>query len=111
MFNYFTEADIAKTHRIHTVMENHCLATEFIKQLEAGDAEDFQDDFGKCLRTIGEYLNTDAFGKQIGKADVNDNAKLNLDNNARFQAREVKIILWGQRGKGGKRRRKKCASN
>ena len=39
--------------------------------------------FGKFVRRIGEYANTDAVGKQFGEADVYDNAKLNLPNEGR----------------------------
>ena len=83
MRSYFREADVLKTHKPHTVIGGHCLAMEFVKQLEAGDAGGSQDDFGKFLRTIDGYLNTDALGKQFGKADVYDNAKLNWANSAR----------------------------
>ena len=96
MFSYFREANVVKTHNLHAVIERHCLTMEFIKQLEAGDAEDFQDYFGKFLRAIDGYLNTDALVKQFGKADVYDNAKLNLANNASFRDREVKVMLWAK---------------
>ena len=75
VFDYFRDADIAKTHKPHTGVAGNCLAMEFIKQLGAGGAEEFQDDFGKFVRTIGEYLNTDALGKQFGKSDVYDNTE------------------------------------
>ena len=61
----------------------------------AGEAGDFRDAFGKFLRTIVEYLNTDTQREQFGKADVYDNAKLNLANNAR--------AIPGSRGKGNDR--------
>ena len=82
MRSYFREADVLKTHKPHTVIGGHCLAMEFVKQLEAGVADDFRDYFGKFPMTIGEYLNTDAAGKQFGKSDVYGNAKVNLANNA-----------------------------
>ena len=45
--------------KLHTVIEGHCLAAEFITKLELGDAEASQDMFGK-------FLNTDARGKRFG---------------------------------------------
>ena len=66
MLSYFRGANIVKTHKLHAVIEIHFLAMEFDKQLAAGDAEYSQDDFGKFLRTIGDYLDTDAPGKQFG---------------------------------------------
>ena len=65
-FDYFREANIEKTHKLHTGIAGHFVAMEFIKQLEAGGAEECQDDFGKFVRTIGEYLNTDALGSNLG---------------------------------------------
>ena len=82
-FDYYRGANIAKTHNLHTVMQNHCLAMESVEQLATGESEDFQDDFCKFLRTIDEYFHTDAPGGQFGKPDVYDNAKLNFPNNAR----------------------------
>ena len=68
MFGYFGEADIAKTHKIRTVIRNHCLDMGFVKQLESCEADDYQDEFGKFLSAIGEYLITNApggFGKRM----------------------------------------------
>ena len=59
MFDYFRGADVVETHKLHTVIQNHCLAMEFTKQMEAGEAGDFQDAFGKFLRTIDDYLSTE----------------------------------------------------
>ena len=42
-----------------------------------------QDDFGKFLSAIGEYLNTDATGKQSAGSGVYDNEISNLANDAR----------------------------
>ena len=83
MFSYFSAANIVKTRKFRPVIERHFMTIVFVKRLGSGDSEDFQDDFGKFLRTIDEYLNTDALGAQFGKADVYDNAKLNLANNSR----------------------------
>ena len=44
---------------------------------------------------MGEYLNTNARGKQFGRADVYDNAKLNLPNTG--------MALPGSRGKDNDR--------
>ena len=68
---------------------------EFITQMETGDAEDSHGAFGKFLKTIYEFPNTDARRKQFGKADVYDRTKLNLENAAR--------ALPGSRGKGNDR--------
>ena len=84
-----------KNRKLHTVIERHCLAMEFITQLELEDAEDFQDTSGKFSRTIDEFPNTGARGKQFGSSDVYDNAKMNLANKAR--------ALPGSRGKGNAR--------
>ena len=64
-FGYFRGANIAKTHKLRTAIQNHCMAMgcmamRFTKQMESGESGDSQDAFGKFLRTIGEYLNTDA---------------------------------------------------
>ena len=53
-----------KNRKPHTVIERHCMAMGFITQLELGDAEAFQDIFGKFLRTIDEFSNTDARGRK-----------------------------------------------
>ena len=100
-----------RNRKLHTVIEGHCLAMEFVTQLELGDAEAFRDMFGKFWMPTGEFPNTDARGKQFGRADVRDNARMNLANAAR--------ALPGSRGKGnardergkGKRARGKCESN
>ena len=55
-----------KNRKTHTVIERNCLAMEFITQLELGDAEAFQDTFGKFLGTMDEFLNTDARGGNLG---------------------------------------------
>ena len=81
--------------KLHTVIGRHCLTMEFATQLELGEAEAFQDMFGEFLRTVGEFLNTDARGKQFGRSDVYDNTKMNLANTAR--------ALPGSRGKGNAR--------
>ena len=60
------------------VIGSHSSAIDFITQLGVNDAEVAQDEIAKFLRRMGEYLNTNARGKQFGKADVYDNAKLNL---------------------------------
>ena len=95
MFDYFRDSNIVKTHKLRTVIENHFLAMEFIKQLAPCESGDFQDDFGKFLMAIGEYLNTDAPGGRFSKSDVYDNAKLNLANDAR--------AIPGSRGKSNDR--------
>ena len=99
MFDYFRGANIAKTHRLRTVIQNHFMAAEFVKQLETCEAWDFRDDFRKFPRAIDAHLNTDAPAKQFGEADVYDNAKLNLANSARFHDREVNVFLGAKRGK------------
>ena len=75
---------------------------EFIKQLEAGGAEEFQDDFGKFVRTIDEYLKTDAHGQQYEKSDVYDNTKTNLGNDARIPGSGGKGTARDERGIGKK---------
>ena len=75
---------------------------EFITQLEEADAEQFQDDFGKFIRGIDEYMNTDALGGQFGKAVVYDNTKLNLANISRSPGSRVKGNARDERGKGRK---------
>ena len=94
MFNYLREEIIVKSHKLSGVIERHCLPVEFITQLEESDTDQLQDYFGKFIRRIDEYLNTDAIGEQFGKADVYDNAKLNLASSARIP---------GSRGKGNAR--------
>ena len=66
MCGYFRVANIVKNHKLPTVIERHCLTMEFITQLELGDSGDFQDMLGKFLRAIGEFLNTDARGNNLG---------------------------------------------
>ena len=97
-FDYFREADIAKAHKLHAVIGRHCMAMEFIKHSEEGGSGDPQDDFGKFLRAIDEYLDPDAPGRRFGKSGVYDNAKLNLANNER--------AIPGSRGKGNDREEK-----
>ena len=84
-----------ENRKLHTFIERHCLAVEFITQLELGDAEAFQDMFGKFLRTVGGFPNTDERGKQFGRACVYYNTKTNSANTAR--------ALPGSRGKGNDR--------
>ena len=99
---YFREADIAKTHKLHTGIAGHCVAMEFIKQSGAGGAEEFQGDFGKFARTIDEYLNTDALGKQFGESDVYDSTKMNSGNNSRIPGSRGKGNARDERGSGKK---------
>ena len=42
--------------------------------------------FGKVFGWMGEYLNTDARGKQFGKVDVYDIAKLNFARRMDFDS-------------------------
>ena len=67
MFGYFREANVVKTHKLRQVVQNHCLAIEFTTRLGKNDDEGFRDKFGKVLRTMGEYLNTEARGGNSGK--------------------------------------------
>ena len=78
MFNYFREAIIVKSHELSGVIERHCVSMEFIIHSDESDADQFQDDYGKLIRRIDGCLDTDALGKQFGRADVYDNAKLNF---------------------------------
>ena len=81
---YFRGASIAKTHKLHTVIRNHCLSMQFTKQMESGGADYFQDSFGKFSGgATGEYLNTDAPGGNFGRRMFTITQKLNLANNAR----------------------------
>ena len=78
--------------------------------MEEGESGDFQDAFGIFFRTIDEYLNTDALGKQLGGSDVYDNTKMNLGNNSRIPGSRGKGNARDERGIG-KRKSKRCESN
>ena len=92
-----------KKRKLHTVIERRCLSAEFVTQMEMGGAEAFRDLFGKFLRKVGGFLNTDACGEGggFGKSVVYDNAKMNLANAARaLPGSRGKCNAMGEKGKG-----------
>ena len=45
---------MVKTRKLHTVTQRHCMAMEFITQMEMGGASSFQDAIGKL---VGKLMN------------------------------------------------------
>ena len=84
------------------------MALEYAREMKGSEDEQFQDSFGKFIRSIDEYMNTDSIGEQFGGADVYDNATLNWTNSSRAPgSRSIgKCNAREERGKGGKGNRR-----
>ena len=90
MSNYFREAIVVKSRKLFGVVERHCVALEFTTQMGESEDEQFQDNFGKCMGSIDEYLNTDSIVGQFGETDVYDRAKINSRNISRIPGSRAK---------------------
>ena len=104
MPNYFKETIIAQSRKLRGVVGRHCATLDFMKKMKESDDGQFQDSFGKFLRTIGEYLNTDSIEKQFGKADVYDNAPIILTNSSRIPGSRAKGKDNTREEKGNRRK-------
>ena len=76
MSKYFKETTIAKSHKLHGVVERHCAALAFAGEMKVSGADQFQESFGDFLRTIGELPNTDFIGEQFGESGVYYNTRV-----------------------------------
>ena len=70
MCNYFRDAIVVKSHKLSGFAEGNCMPMEFITQLGESDAEQFRDEFGKFIRRICGYMNTESLWGEFGKSDV-----------------------------------------
>ena len=84
MFNYFKETSIAKSHKLHGVIERHFQILDFAGGMKESEDGEFQESFWEFVRTIGVLSNTDPIEIQLGKSDVYDNAQITLANSSRI---------------------------
>ena len=59
------------------------MSLDFVGQMKVSDDVEFQETFGKFVRTIGELAHTGSIEKQFGTSDVYDNAQINSANSSR----------------------------
>ena len=67
MPNYFKETSISKSHKLHGVVEIHCLTLDFVGKMKASDSDQLQESFAKSISAIGELTNTDSRENNLGK--------------------------------------------
>ena len=71
---------IVKNRKINNLIVHRCPPVDFIKKVDFGEPEVFQDEFSMVLRRIDEFLGTETTGKQVGPSDVCDAERTNWAN-------------------------------
>ena len=80
MCDYFRGSNIVKSHKLNNVIVHHCLSVDFIKKVDFGEPEVFQDEFAMGLGKIDEFLDAETPCKQFGPSGVYDATKTNWGN-------------------------------